>query len=86
MIIAAAIRWNGMVFMLPRPNRHHHILHVMHWLCPDFEAGTEEQGFLTSEGNFVTRQEAMRIARAMGQVKPGQPTPQPNDLFSEDLW
>jgi hypothetical protein len=42
------------------------------------------QGFLTTHGRFVDRQEAGRIAVAAGQ---GSPRPLCNgNLFSEDLW
>lgn len=39
------------------------------------------QGFLTSTGRYATREEAMRIARAAGQVDSDK-----RDLFSEDLY
>lgn len=39
------------------------------------------QGFITSKGRFVTREEAMMIAVAAGQTKSGK-----TDLFSEDLY
>lgn len=40
----------------------------------------KDQGFITSEGNFVSREEAAKIATAAGQVS------NINFLFSEDLW
>lgn len=39
------------------------------------------QGFLTSKGRFVDREEAMMIAVAAGQTTGGK-----TDLFSEDLY
>ncbi len=42
---------------------------------------TGEQGFMTEDGNFVSRTEAAEIALASGQVKSLRTT----ELFSEDL-
>lgn len=39
------------------------------------------QGFLTSEGRFVTREEAVMIAYRALQIKEKKKT-----LYSEDLW
>ena len=41
----------------------------------------EAQGFYTSKGRFVGREEAAKIAYAAGQIS--SPT---NRLFSEDLY
>lgn len=69
---------------LPRPARHHHIIHAVSEslgrpIVP------HEQGFLTSTGRFVGRKEAYGIALRAGQAKPKPGTLLP-DLFSEDLW
>ncbi len=61
----------GRVWSSPRPARH---------CCP---RGTTE-GFVLQDGTFVDRFEALKIAKANGQLirKTG-----PEDrLFSEDLW
>ena len=42
------------------------------------------QGFLTSKGRFVNREEALEIARAAGQV--GDDAGYKKQLFSEDLY
>lgn len=84
MISTAAIKHKGMIFSLPRPNRHHHILHLM----TDLGIGPREeriQGFLTSEGEFVERLEALEIANACGQ-NPKMANAPHLGLFSEDLW
>lgn len=79
-IVAAATMYQGVVHFMPAPHRHHHILHKM-----SFPASLEcEQGFLTSEGKFVDRVEAKRIAIATGQEMLRQSYSR--DLFSEDLW
>ena len=43
------------------------------------------QGFITEEGRFVGREEAMQIALEAGQVKKGG-TIRDDILFSEDLY
>ncbi len=42
------------------------------------------QGFVTSAGRFVTREEALPIARSAGQI--ARKTEPADQLFSEDLW
>lgn len=42
------------------------------------------QGFVTSEGRFVDRREALKIAREAAQIV--AKTEPANRLFSEDLW
>jgi hypothetical protein len=85
-IVCAAIREKstGIVFSLPKPKRHHHILHALHAI------GTQpapnayyDQGFITSEGIFVGRVEAAHIV-----LKASQATQliSPPALYSEDLW
>lgn len=41
-----------------------------------------EQGFLDSEGNFLTREQAKEVALESGQISPDHQ----GTLFSEDLW
>ena len=83
----AAIRFRGEVIDTPRPGRHCTIF--MYSIYPvmtddDECVHPEDQGFVTSTGRFVGRQEAMEIARAANQLihEPYQP----NCLFSEDVW
>lgn len=45
--------------------------------------GGPAQGFVTSEGKFVDREEARKIAEAAGQ---GNLPPRYIELYSEDLW
>jgi hypothetical protein len=83
-IVSAAIRERatGLVFSLPKPKRHHHILHAAAALHRELKY--MDQGFITSEGRFVARLEAAKLAELAGQLKNGLNSP-PN-LFSEDLW
>lgn len=44
------------------------------------------QGFLTNRGKFVDRKEALKIARAAGQILKKSGNPDSDELFSEDLY
>ena len=83
MIIAAAIRRKGLIFTLPPPARHHHIMHAM------AEAGLPvpiegDQGFLNSRAGFVDRELAAQVALADEQIP--RLRFHERELFSEDLW
>lgn len=83
-IIRAAILCDGEVQHLPPPARHHNVLHT-------FGSGVKlhDQGFLTSEGRYVDREEALKIATAAGQLNALRDQPgayRGKELFSEDLW
>lgn len=45
-----------------------------------------EQGFLTNKGRFVGREEALKIAKEQGQILRLSGSPNPDILFSEDLY
>ncbi len=85
MIEACALKnSSGLMFVLPKPARHTDIIDMVR-KTTDINVLHLEQGFLWSEnGEFLTRQEAMRRARAMGQLKNN--TYNHDHLFSEDLW
>jgi hypothetical protein len=83
-IVRAAIRHegDGMVYSMPRPNRHPNIIALL------VKMGSRKpikgaQGFVTSTGRFVDRKEAALIAKEAGQVT--KLIAEPN-LYSEDLW
>ncbi len=63
----------------PPPARHHNLF-ALTGRNPD------DQGFLTSTGRFVGREEALNIAEAAGQPLIDHPSRHPKWLFSEDLW
>lgn len=91
MIKAAACRFRGEIWTLPRPARHHHILHVMHevlgWNSETrkVEALADEerieQGFLDDHGTFYNRRQAAIEAFWRGDIPERKA-----ELFSEDLW
>lgn len=85
MIIAAAIQIGGMTVSLPPPARHHTIMSALHdWKEGAGQVGPDAQGFLTSVGTFVGREDACRIAQSAGQIV--EKTFPTHLLFSEDLW
>lgn len=88
-IATAAIFINDEIWTLPRPARHHVIQRA--WALAHGGGGaillrlpSHVQGFVTSEGAFVDRFEAARIALKSGQIKALKF--QSGELFSEDLW
>ena len=84
-ITHVAIRFQGTVYSLPSPNRHHHvIMEILNRTGVDHIWG-EEQGFLDETGQFLSRRQALVSALFHGQVKnPSQIRAE--RLFSEDLW
>jgi hypothetical protein len=88
-ITAAALRLsNKLLLSVPSPGRHHTVIHIMREVS-DYSnimraaVANAEQGFLTSSGRFVDREEGFSIAHAARQLikvhKQGT-------LYSEDLW
>lgn len=84
-ITRAAIYTPYKIYVGEEYQRHHHIISAMR---ADGRTAQEiaeaEQGFLTSDKEFVTRWQAYRIAFDAGQV-----TKMPSlhtELYSEDVW
>jgi hypothetical protein len=83
-IAAAAICQGGVIYQLPPPARHHDVIRHMTQDLGIAPPVIGEQGFVTSDGRFVCRLFALRIAREAGQVeRSGAPA---HGLFSEDVW
>lgn len=91
-IVGVALRIGNVILSALPPARHHTLLMAHYTLAhtdrrPVVHPAPEDQGFLTNEGRFVGRTEALQIAVAAGQMierKPGQYDGP--DLYSEDLW
>ncbi len=82
-IVIAAIRCDGIVFT---GLRHGHIIRDMVecGFLDKIEEGparTKDQGFVDSNGIYLTREAARVYAIKAGQVPPNHGT-----LYSEDLW
>lgn len=77
------------IVSVERPGRHHHIIHTLARQGMDIPIGSKErghiQGFVTSEGNFVDREQAYRLAKQNGQL-PEDFRRSSGILYSEDLW
>jgi len=82
-IVCAAVLLDGVIWQLPRPARHHHILWALDQVLPGRAIEAHNQGFMTSGGNYVDREAAAEIALAAAQVGTLHAPP---CLYSEDLW
>jgi hypothetical protein len=82
MIVAAAVLWKETIFTQPRPARHHDIVQAMTLMGLPKEP-KRHQGFLTDDGQFLNRIDAVAHALKAGQI---QFLKWPPNLYSEDLW
>lgn len=80
----AIVDTQGRIWALPAPRRHCHIFAMAAFLGDSAEGNSRGQGFMTSANRFVERAEALAIAQAAGQTRPG--TALGHQLYSEDLW
>ena len=82
--MAVAIRHeNGSVATMPKPNRHGDVIHAM--VSNGHSKPVKgEQGFLLSNGEFVGRKFALRLARENGQLLLNRGLR--SELYSEDIW
>ena len=89
-IICAAVRFNNKVWM---GHRHLYALEAqrdelsffMNRQEMDAAQTMRDQGFVTSEGRYVSREEAWEIASNAGQII-DRPYQTPGTLYSEDLY
>lgn len=73
--VAIRMRHTDFVITLPRPNRHHNIINTLAiWSDKTVSHHDWEQGFMSADGQFWTREHAARMCGRKGK------------LFSEDLW
>lgn len=87
-IVGVAIQMpgpGGKLYQLPKPKRHHDVIHMIYAETGERVPGMACQGFLTSDGKFANRWQAHRIAWDAGQCPKRRPS-QGSELFSEDLW
>lgn len=87
-ITHVAVYYDGRVWSLPAPNRHHHVIRDIAKANGVGVKGPDRQGFLTEHGQFLNRRQAYELASANGQLRrPPDPSKyQGNELYSEDLW
>lgn len=84
MINAVAIIYKGHTYALYKPNRHHHVIALIHRMTGDINI-RGEQGFLNDKLKFLNRTEAALLAKVNGQVFRGFKF-RGGRLYSEDLW
>lgn len=84
-IDGVAIRYDGHVYSLPRPNRHHHVIRLIASENGVGIQGSDEQGFVTNTGRFVGRVVGLQVALAANQVLDVSNV-RAGRLYSEDLW
>lgn len=92
MIVSAAIRLSpmGPIISVPKPKRHSDIFALLQAMDIRLVRGSYIQGFLTDEGKFLDRYEAMNHVLEVHQpirYANGDTICKKSDvLFSEDLW
>ncbi len=88
MITHVAIRFQGKVYSLPAPNRHHDVIRLIvdQTGVKTVDACDDDQGFLIDGKRYCRRKPALRHAQECGQLKPGTLGPKLGKLCSEDVW
>lgn len=81
-----AIRFQGTIYSLPEPNRHHHVIaHIVNMTgAMTVDAYGDDQGFIDEGGRYLTRKQAKMSAIMNNQIREGRG--QFPELYSEDLW
>lgn len=86
-ITHVAIRFEGKIYSLPKPNRHHDVraLIVEQTGAQFVDVGEDDEGFLDSSGQYLRRRPALMNALLHDQVKDASKI-RLGMLFSEDIW
>lgn len=87
-ITHVAIKYDGKVYALPKPNRHHDVIRMIAAENGIGIQGPDVQGFLDYNGLFMNRSGAYIRALKNGQLnrRSGPGAYNGQDLYSEDLW
>jgi hypothetical protein len=85
-ITHVAIRFHGVIYSLPEPNRHHDVIRLIaeRTGVTSVDVRDDDQGFLDTSGTYLRRMPALNRAIATGQM--ANPTRWPGGLYSENLW
>lgn len=88
MITHVAIRFQGKIYSLPAPNRHHDVIRLIieQTGAKTVDAREDDQGFLANGVGYCRRKPALRIALQAGQCEPGCLGARLGRLYSEDVW
>lgn len=85
-IVGVAAKAYGKLYQLPKPNRHHDLLDIMFKERGEQEqVAADEEGFITSTGRYVNREEGLVIAQKANQILPERHN-HPSELYSESVW
>lgn len=90
-IVRVAIRFRGVIWSLPAPNRHADVMKVVREaieLTPSIacaDPSDEDHGFLDADGLFLNRRQALYNAQKNNQLKPNTKI-KLGQLYSEDIW
>jgi hypothetical protein len=74
----------GIIYCAMAPGRHHHVMALCFELNGKQTAEVKKQGFITSYGRYVDREEALDLAKLNGQFS--QEDIHKAKLYSEDVW
>lgn len=81
----AAIMQHGILFTMPRPSRHGHLIQAMARFGCTTPITTLGQGFMLSDGTFATRERAKLVAYNAAQITEAR-MEQRRVFCTEDLW
>lgn len=84
-ITHVAVKANGKLYSLPEPARHSDVIRLAVEDGAPTPIKQRQQGFLDSEGQWLTRADAFNVALKAGQVE-SREAHRCTLLFSEDLW
>jgi hypothetical protein len=86
-ITHVAIRFQGRVFSLPSPNRHHDIIRLIveETGVKSVDTDEDDEGFLDASGRYLNRKQALVSAKLHGQIK-DESKVRARMLTSEDVW
>lgn len=87
MLVAVALRFQGKIYSLPKPNRHHHIVELIlkETGVASVDTDLEDEGFLDENKRFYNRKQGLYHARKNNQIK-DESKVRCNLLTSEDIW
>ncbi len=80
MIVSAALKYAHIILSMPKPARHHDVLHQLYGMLEDASGPADDrieetqseciQGFIDDQGNFLDRETAYTHAISCGQGTP----------------
>lgn len=87
-IARAAIRFQGVIYSVAPPGRHHDCIHLAAETTGEkyIDCHDDDQGFIDSTGRYLRRRPALAVALKSGQAKKDCLGAKLGKLFSEDVW